>query len=107
MAGGEKHRMLCAYSLGCLLSSSTKAQALQGMLLHVTAEVSPSGDVALSASYTPTFIWRYRLENLIRYRVIASNHPAPDGMSEEQKQKMESARASVEKILKDTPLAAQ
>ena len=100
---GRKHRTLCAYSLGCLLSSSNQAQALQSVLLHVHAAVGSDGQVTLRADYTPTFIWRYKQENLLRFRVIASDSTAPDGMTDEQKKKMASALASVQKILTAFP----
>ncbi len=100
---GKKHRTLCAYSLGCLLSSSNQSQALQSVLLHVHASVDADGQVTLKASYTPAFIWRYKQENVLRFRVIASDGPVPDGMKEDQQKKMANACSSVRKILADFP----
>ena len=97
---GTKCTALCAYSLGCLLSSSTKDSALQSILLHVDITVDEKGSVSVRATYTPTFTWRYKLENLMQYRVLAANGIVPDGMSTDQQKKMATALASVEKRLK-------
>ncbi|MBR1684348.1 MAG: CapA family protein [Clostridia bacterium] len=105
--GGVKHTTLCAYSLGCLLSSSTKAGALQSMLLHVHAKVDAQGAVSLSATYTPTFLWRYKQESLVRFRVIAANGQVPDGMSEDQQKKMTAAASGVAGIVKDAPITVR
>ena len=102
-----KHTTLCAYSLGCLHSSSTKAGALQSMLLHVHAKVDAQGAVSLSATYTPTFLWRYKQESLVRFRVIAANGQVPDGMSEDQQKKMTAAASGVAGIVKDAPITVR
>lgn len=98
---GQECTALCAYSLGCMLSSSTTASALQSILLHVDITVDEKEKVSVSASYTPVFIWRYKQENVIRFRTIAANGVIPDGMTSEQQKKMAAAAASVEQILKD------
>ena len=98
---GTEHTALCAYSLGCLLSSSTKDSALQSILLHLDITVDEKENVSVHAGYTPTFTWRYKQENLMHYRVIASNGSVPDGMSSDQQKKMTASEASVAKILKN------
>ncbi len=102
MENGTKHNALCAYSLGCLLSASTKTQALQSVLLHVKVVIE-NGEVHLQYDYTPVFLWRYRQENLIRFRTIRADGDAPDGMTDDQKKKRDAALTSLSKIMQDVP----
>ena len=104
---GQEREALCAYSLGCLLSSSTKTLALQSILLHMDVRVDANAKVQISASYTPTFIWRYKHENVTRFRVIPANGGVPDGMSSDQLKKMSAVVPSVEKILKDAAVVME
>ena len=104
-ADGKEHSALCAYSLGCMLSSSTKTAALQSILLHVDISVDVNDHVSVRATYTPVYIWRYKQENVTRFRLLAANGTVPDGMTSDQQKKMASAAATVGTILKDAAAA--
>ena len=95
-----------AYCALCLLAGMSSIflhqdSALQSILLHLDITVDEKENVSVHAGYTPTFTWRYKQENLMHYRVIASNGSVPDGMSSDQQKKMTASEASVAKILKN------
>lgn len=99
-------KALCAYSLGCLISDSREAVNLAGMLLHLTFEADGTGQATLSsASYTPTYVWRYRQDSQYHYRVVPSHLAPPDGMNEEQSKQMQKAFQRVEGLMADSPVS--
>lgn len=105
LADGSAHKTLCAYSLGSLVNGSRTNANVAGMLLHL--EMTYDGQQVLfdKLSYTPTYIWRFKQDGRYYYRVVASHLPAPDGMSDSQKDSMERALTNVQKYLGgDTPL---
>ena len=51
------------------------------------------------------YIWRYKQENVTRFRLLAANGTVPDGMTSDQQKKMASAAATVGTILKDAAAA--
>lgn len=86
LADGSKHRTLCAYSLGSLLNASRKDGNVASMLLQLTLSIDPdTNNVRFErAAYTPTYIWRYTLDDQSHYRVVASDEKPPIGMSDDQ-----------------------
>ena len=105
-ADGSDKRTLCAYSLGAILNDSRTNGNVAAMLLQLQIACDGSGEVTFEkAAYTPTYIWRYKQDGRYYYRVVASDQPAPDGMSSDQQKSMSRALQTVQKALgADTPL---
>lgn len=105
-ADGSDKRTLCAYSLGALLNDSRTNGNVAAMLLQLQIACDGNGEVTFEkAAYTPTYIWRYKQDGRYYYRVVASDQPAPDGMSSDQQKSMSRALQTVQKALgADTPL---
>lgn len=104
-ADGSQKRTLCAYSLGSILCESRRNANVAGMLLHLRIACDANGDVTFEeASYTPTYIWRYKQDGMYAYRVVDSHQAAPDGMSDDQRKSMERALSTTQKALADAPL---
>ena len=55
-------------------------------------------------SYTPTYIWRQKVDGAYQYRVVASDQSAPNGMSEEQQGYMAKALRTIQNALADSPI---
>lgn len=105
LADGTTKQVLCAYSLGSLLNSSRTNANVAGMLLHLQIRYDGQQASIDEASYTPTYIWRYKQDGRYYYRVVASNQPAPGGMETSQQESMARALQNVQKYLgKDTAL---
>lgn len=105
LADGSTKQVLCAYSLGSLLNGSRTNANVAGMLLHL--DITYDGDKVIfnKVSYTPTYIWRFKQDGRYYYRVVASDLPAPDGMSDSQIESKERAYKNTNKYLgADTPL---
>ena len=54
--------------------------------------------------YTPTYIWRQNIGGLWQYRVMCSADPAPQGMSDQQKEVMQRALNRIQTTLKNSPV---
>ena len=70
------HPVLCAYSLGSLLTSDRQQRSnLAGVLLHTTVEYDPATDTVAfdGLTYTPTYNWRTKENGSYRYRVYPAN----------------------------------
>lgn len=99
-SNGNQQKVLCAYSLGSLLSESRSNGGVASMLLHLKVSVDGSGNVSVDeATYTPTYIWRYKQDGKYYYRVVASDQPAPDGMGDEQTEVKNRAYENLKKYL--------
>ena len=73
---GRYHPVLCAYSLGSLLTSDRQQRSnLAGVLLHTTVEYDPATDTVAfdGLTYTPTYNWRTKENGSYRYRVYPAN----------------------------------
>lgn len=81
---GSAKKTLCAYSLGSLYNSSRKNGNVAGMLLHLNVACSSDMGISITATYTPTYIWRYKQDSRYYYRVVASDRESPDGMGDDQ-----------------------
>ncbi len=101
---GSTHQTLCAWSLGSLLNGERNNGNVTGMLLHVQLSLSASGVNFELVSYTPTYIWRFKTDDYYRYRVIASDQPAPGGMEESQAANAAKAFANLKKTLGNSPV---
>ena len=104
-ADGTERKALCAWCLGNLLSESRSNNAVAGMLLNLTVTVDAAGAVAVDeVTYTPTFIWRFSLDGVTSYRVIAAAGEAPDGLDKDQTRARTNAAERVAKKLGDSPV---
>jgi len=89
---------------GSLLNGGRNDGNVAGMLLHL--QLSCTGNVVSfeRVSYTPTYIWRFKEGSYYRYRVVASDLPAPDGMDGTQADNAARAYANIRKALGDSPV---
>jgi hypothetical protein len=97
-ADGTTHSTLCAYSLGYLLDSDrSNRDSVSGMLLHIGMTYDLALDTLTfdSLTYTPTYIWREKIEGKTAYRVIPSNAQPPEAMGNGQRDVMERSLALV------------
>ncbi|MGN1020404.1 MAG: CapA family protein [Aristaeellaceae bacterium] len=100
--GQGGHRTLCAYSLGALVSESRSNGGVAAALLQLRIAVDGTGQIIYEqTSYTPTYIWRYKQDSQYQYRVVASDQPAPDGMSDDQQDAMARALVNAQKYMGD------
>lgn len=105
LADGTTKQTLCAYSLGSLMNGSRTNANVAGMLLHLDITYDGQKVVFNRVSYTPTYIWRFKQDGRYYYRVVASDLPAPDGMSESQIESKDRAFTNTKKYMgADTPL---
>lgn len=97
---GTTQQVLCAYSLGSIINAERNNGDVASLLLHLSITVDGSGHAAVTqATYTPTYIWRYKQDGKYYYRVVASDQPAPDGMGSDQTEVKERALTNVQKYL--------
>ncbi|MBR6569828.1 MAG: CapA family protein [Clostridia bacterium] len=101
---GSTHQTLCAWSLGSLLNGERNNGNVAGMLLHVQLNVGPGGVNFERVSYTPTYIWRFKQDDYYRYRVVASDQPAPAGMDDSQASNAARALETLRKALGNSPI---
>ena len=101
---GTTRQTLCAWSLGSLMNGSRNDGNVAGMLLHLQMAYTGNAVSFERVSYTPTYIWRFKEGSYYRYRVVASDLPAPDGMDSAQAENAERAYANIRKTLEDSPV---
>lgn len=108
LTAGDR-QVLCAYSLGSLLNEGRKDGNVASLLLQLNVTCDGAGNVTFNrTAYTPTYIWRYRLDGKYYYRVVASDQPAPMGMSEDQAGYKDKAFMNIQRTLgDDTPLVVR
>ncbi|MGN0777859.1 MAG: CapA family protein [Aristaeellaceae bacterium] len=106
LTGQSGRKTLCAYSLGTLVSESRTNGGVAAALMNLRMAVDGTGRIIFGqTAYTPTYIWRYKQDGQYCYRVVASDLPAPDGMSADQQESMERALANAKKFMgSDSPL---
>ncbi len=105
-ADGTSRQTLCAYSLGNLLESDRSDRAsISGALLHVTMRYSLADDrLSFEAlTYTPTYVWRGRIDGKTSYRVLRSNVAPPDFLDEDQRKVMERSLTLIRDVMEDSP----
>ena len=103
-ADGTAAQTLCAWSLGSLLNESRKDGNVAGMLLQLQISWDGQNISFGQVSYTPTYIWRQKVDGTYQYRVVASDQSAPSGMSEEQQGYMAKALRTIQNALADSPI---
>lgn len=103
-ASGAIRQTLCIQSVGSLLNGSRKDASVAGMLLQLQVYFDGSAISFERVSYTPTYIWRFKLDGQYLYRIAVSDQAPPDGMSDEQAGYMEKAYANIRKALDDSPV---
>ncbi len=101
LTASDGRKVLCAWNLGTLMSDDRgNANRIGGFLLHLSFRRDENGKAGLeSATYTPTYVWRYRQDDHYYYKCLAANKPAPDGMDSEQIRVMEKTLTAVRKTL--------
>lgn len=103
-ADGTVAQTLCAWSLGSLLNESRKDGNVAGMLLQLQISWDGQNVSFGRVSYTPTYIWRQKVDGAYQYRVVASDEDAPMGMTEEQQGYMAKALRNIQSALADSPV---
>lgn len=103
-ADGSIRQTLCAWNLGSLLNESRKDGNVLGMLLQLQIYFDGQSLSFEKVCYTPTYIWRYKQDGQYQYRIVPSDQPAPDGMSDEQVTYMQKAFKNLQKYLGDSPV---
>ena len=107
LTGRDGRSILCAWSLGSLLSGDRgNAKRMSGYLLHVTIRSNGQGGVdVLNPEYTPVYTWKYKQDGRYYYRCIAIDGSVPDGMDAEQIKSMNRAAEAVAAAMKSSPLS--
>ena len=102
---GTKNSVLCAWSLGCLMSESRDAGRVAGILLKLTVSKDAQEHISVrSAAYIPTYIWQYKQDGMTYYRTIAADRNQPDGLTATDEKNMAKAVTTVSKALTDSPV---
>nr|MBR4280588.1 CapA family protein [Clostridia bacterium] len=101
---GSIRHTLCAWNLASLLTGERNDGNVCSMLLQL--QIAYDGDSVSfeKVCYTPTYIWRYKQDGQYYYRIVASDQPAPDGMSDDQIAYMEKALRNLQKYIGDSPV---
>ena len=107
---GRYHPVLCAYSLGNLFTyDREKRSTLASILLRSDVVYDPATDCVAfdNLSYTPTYSWRGKEDDITRYRVILNDGQTyPDYVDDTQKGVMERCLTLVNDVMADTPVPA-
>lgn len=101
---GNIRHTLCAWNLAALLTGERNDGNVCGMLLQLQIAFDGASLSFEKVCYTPTYIWRYKQDGQYHYRIVASDQPAPDGMSDDQIGYMEKALRNLQKYLGDSPV---
>ena len=106
LLSADGRKVLCAYSLGTLISDHRKsANRMGGFLLHGQLEINRDEELILGkVSYTPTYVWKFRQDGKDYYRVVAADRSAPDGMAADQIKQMQKTLSSVQEALAGAPV---
>lgn len=101
---GGIRQTLCAWNLAALLTGERNDGNVCSMLLQLQIAFNGSNISFEKVSYTPTYIWRYTQDGQKYYRIVPSDQPAPDGMSNDQIGYMEKALRNLQKYVGDSPV---
>lgn len=98
-------KTLAVYSLGTLLSESRSARAvISGVVLNIRLLVYDSGRVRIDeVRYTPTYVWKQKVDGAIRFAVLPSADEAPAQMNDDQKKNMANALKLIDKVMANGP----
>lgn len=102
---GTMSQTLCAWSLGSLVNGERNDGNVAGMLLQLQIACNGSSVSFERVSCTPTYIWRYKQDNVYQYRVVASDQVPPDGMSDDHVGYMSKALKNIQKVIADSPVS--
>ena len=103
-SNGTLRKTLVAYSLGTLLNDDRSSRSvISGVLLHIRFHVTNRGVTMDEITYTPTYIWKQKINGKTAYRVLNSAAEAPAEMNDDQKKYMSNALALIDKTLADGP----
>ena len=106
-ADGSAHQTLCAYSLGnLLLSDRSDRDAISGALLHITMRYNLADDSLVfdTLTFTPTYVWRGKLDGRTSYRVLRSNAEPPEFVDDEQSKVMARCLKLVRDSFENSPV---
>ena len=102
----DSRHVLCAYSLGALISENRSSSERLGSVLLQLSLIKNEGSVIVKEiQYIPVYVWRFRQDGNYYYRCVASDREPPDGMDDEQKKVMDKAFAAVQKVMAEGPAA--
>ncbi len=106
---GKYHPVLCAYSLGNLFTYDREQRStLASILLRSDVVYDPAtGCVAFdNLTYTPTYSWRGKEDDITRYRVILNDGQTyPDYVDDTQRGVMERCLTLVTDVMEGTPVS--
>jgi len=106
-ADGSQHQTLCAYSLGNVLESDrSDRDAISGALLHISMAYDLAADQLnfSELTYTPTYVWRGKIDGKTTYRVLRSNAEPPAFVDSDQQNVMERCLKLVRDALQGSPV---
>lgn len=105
---GKYHPVLCAYSLGNLVTHDREKRAnLASILLKANVVYDPAtGCVAFdNLTYTPTYAWRGKDDGRTLYRILLNNNaPIPDFVDKDQQGVMSRCYTLVTEVMSDTSI---
>lgn len=102
---GKAHTAFVAYSLGTLLTESREAYDISGLLLHLRIRSDEQGMMHFEGiSYTPTYIWKQKVNGKTQFSILCSADPPPEAMSAQQTQVMQRSLKRVQSALKNSPV---
>lgn len=105
---GKYHPVLCAYSLGNLVTHDREKRiSISSILLNAQVVYdSATGLVAFDElSYTPTYAWRGREDGVQRYRILVNDGVNyPDYVGDDQKAVMERCLKVVTDAMENSPI---
>lgn len=106
ITGQNGKNVLCVWSLGSLLCGDrANIKRISGYLLHVTVQSDGQGGAEiLRPEYTPIYTWKYKQDGRYYYHCIASNSSIPDGMDNDQRNKMAKSQETVSDVLLGSPV---
>lgn len=87
----EPRDVLIGYSMGTLLSEERDRREVQaGLVLQLDMLVRPGGEgiILRTLDYTPTYVHKWSEGNKVRFAVLPSGQPMPEGMTRSQREAM-------------------
>ena len=106
-ADATERQTLCAFSLGNLLvSDRSDRSGISGAILHVNMRYHLADDSLTfeQLTFTPTYVWRGRIDGKNAYRVLPSNAAAPDYVDEDQQAVMERSLTLIRDVFAQSPV---
>ena len=106
-ADGSTRQTLCAYSLGNLLESDrSQRDEISAVLLHIgmTYDLAADSLTFDTLEYTPTYVWRGKIDGVNSYAILLSNADPPSFVEKDQRSVMQRALSLVEKALEGSPV---